>query len=80
MLPITLALVCLNRERAEFVKAGATPGGPVASKFLTIDRRLNKEKKLSTGIEADKFFAYSSTLALAMNVSTIRFLRNTCVS
>jgi hypothetical protein len=74
-----LALVWVNRERAEFVKAGAMPGGPVASKFLTIDRRLKKEK-LRAAIEVDENFEYSSTLALAMNVSTIKLLRHTCVS
>jgi hypothetical protein len=31
---------CLRRERAALVNAGATPGGPVASRFRMMDRRL----------------------------------------
>lgn len=32
-----LALICRNRERAAFVKAGAIPGGPVAIKSRVMD-------------------------------------------
>lgn len=35
---------CLSRERAALVNAGATPGGPVASRFRMIDRRLAVRK------------------------------------
>lgn len=39
-----LALICRNRERAAFVKAGAIPGGPVASKSRVIDLKLKNGK------------------------------------
>lgn len=40
-----LALICRNRERAAFVKAGAIPGGPVAIKSRVIDLKLKNGKR-----------------------------------
>lgn len=71
-------LVWRRRERAAFENATATPGGPVASRFLVIDRRLLRHEThmnfISRKREENGIKTYSSTVALAIKVSTIRLL------
>ena len=56
------------------MNANATPGGPVASRCRTMDRRL-AAKAVHKGQKRDVWETHSSAEALAMKVSAIRFLK-----
>ena len=72
MLGRDFEVVWRKRDRAALVNAAAVPGGPVASRFRTIERRLHMVKVREVRYIVQS--TYSSALAFVMNVSTIRFL------
>lgn len=68
------ALLCANRLRAASVNAEATAGGLAERRPLTAARNLDNPGCQNIIHIGTPIATYSSVLALAINVSTIRFL------